>query len=473
MITRIDFTPPARNTLTHIDHRAHHTLGLTLAARLGALCLALVALSTPARAAPEIQHWTAPTGARVHFVESRALPLVDIQVDFAAGTALDPAAKAGLASLTQALLDAGAGALDEQTIADRKADLGIEVQGGTDNDRASLSLRSLSSSAELDAAVELLATLLARPSFPEAILMRERSRAIAGLREALTKPATLAARQLDAALYAGHPYGNTTTPESLATISREDVVRFHRRHYGANRASLAIVGDLDRAAAERIALRLTEALPATAAAVPPPAPTASAAQTLRIAHPSAQAHILVGQLGMAREDPDYFPLLVGNHVLGGGGFVSRLTREVREKRGFAYSVYSFLAPQQVAGPFQIGLQTRGGQTEQALAVVRDTLAGFLAEGPSAEELQAARDNIVNGFGLRLDSNAKLLEHVAMIGFYRLPLDWLDTYPRQVEAVTVDAVRDAWQRRIRPEQLVTVIAGGDGDRSEAAPGNAAQ
>ena len=135
----------------------------------------------------------------------------------------------------------------------------------------------------------------------------------------------------------------------------------------------------------------------------------------------------------------------------------------------------------MTGPFQIGLQTRGGQAEEALGVVRATLATFLAEGPSAQELQAARDNIINGFGLRLDANAKLLDHVAMIGFYRLPLDWLDSYPRQVEAVTVEAVRDAWQRRIRPEQLVTVIAGGDGDRSAApaadatsAPaGNAAQ
>ncbi|MHB1375107.1 MAG: M16 family metallopeptidase [Thauera sp.] len=437
-------------------------------AGLAALCTGLAAFVSPALAAPEIQQWTAPTGARVHFVESRALPLVDIQVDFAAGTALDPAGKAGLASMTQALLDAGAGGLDEQTIADRKADLGIEVRGGADNDRASLSLRSLSSAAELDAAVELVATLLARPNFPAEILERERSRAIAGLREALTKPATLAARQFNAVLYANHPYGNDTTPESLAALGRDDLVDFHRRHYGAARAAVAIVGDVDRATAERIAVRLTEALPATEAALAPPPPAATRAQVIRIPHPSAQAHILVGQPGMAREDPDYFPLLVGNYVLGGGGFVSRLTREVREKRGFAYSVYSFLSPQQVAGPFQIGLQTRGGQAGEALGVVRETLASFLADGPSADELQAARDNIVNGFGLRLDSNAKLLDHVAMIGFYRLPLDWLDSYPRQVEAVTAEAVRDAWQRRIRPEQLVTVIAGGDGDPAAAAP-----
>ncbi|MDI3513891.1 MAG: zinc protease [Rhodocyclaceae bacterium] len=452
--------------------RIGRTRAIAALARSAALCLGLAALATPVRAAPEIQHWTAPTGARVHFVESRALPLVDIQIDFAAGSALDPADKAGLAGMTQALLDAGAGGLDEQTIAERKADLGIEVRGGADDDRASLSLRSLSSSAELDAAVELVATLLAHPVFPAEVLERERSRAIAGLREALTKPATLAARQFKAALYPAHPYGHDSTPESLAAIQREDLADFHRRHYGANRASVAIVGDLDRATAERIAIRLTEALPATEPAVAPPVPATTAEQVFRIPHPSAQAHILVGQPGMARQDPDYFPLLVGNHVLGGGGFVSRLTREVREKRGFAYSVYSFLSPQQVAGPFQIGLQTRGGQAEEALAVVRATLAAFLAEGPGAEELQAAKDNIVNGFGLRLDSNAKLLDYVAMIGFYRLPLDWLETYPRQVEAVTVEAVRDAWQRRIRPERLVTVIAGGDGDRGEPAPANGA-
>ncbi|MER2555220.1 MAG: pitrilysin family protein [Thauera sp.] len=447
-----------RNTLFTPGIARH----LTRLARATFLGVGLAA--TSAHAGPEIQHWTAPTGARVHFVESRALPLVDIQISFAAGSALEPADKAGLASMTQALLDAGAGGLDEQTIADRKADLGIELSGGTDNDRASMALRSLSSATELDAAIELAATLLARPSFPAEVLERERSRAIAGLREALTKPATLAARQFNAALYAGHPYGHDGTPESLAAIGRDDLVDFHRSHYGANRAVVAIVGDLDRAAAERIALRLTEHLPATTPATPLPAPAATNAQTFRIPHPSAQAHILVGQPGMAREDADYFALLVGNYVLGGGGFVSRLTAEVREKRGFAYSVYSAFLPQQVAGPFQIGLQTRGGQTEEALAVVRATLAAFLAEGPSAAELQAAKDNLVNGFGLRLDSNAKLLDYVSMIGFYALPLDWLDRYPRAVEAISVEAVRDAWQRRIRPGQLVTVIAGGDGDRA---------
>ncbi|MBN8442236.1 MAG: insulinase family protein [Thauera sp.] len=437
-------------------------------ARAIALLAGLMLLPTLVQAAPRIEQWTAASGAHVQFVESRALPMVDIQIDFPAGSAAEPADKAGLASLTRSLLDAGAGELDEQAIADRAADIGAQIGGGTDDDRSNLSIRSLSSVAERDAAIELAATLLTRPTFPADILERERARAIAGLKEALTKPATLAERRFTALVFAGHPYGNLTTPETLSAISRDDIIAFHRSRYAANRASITIVGDVDRAAAEQIAVRLTAALPQAAAAPPLPAPELPAAERVHLPHPSAQAHVLVGQPGMAREDADYFPLLVGNYVLGGGGFVSRLTREVREKRGYAYSVHSYFMPQQVAGPFQIGLQTKGSQADDALRVVNATLGDFIAKGPTAAELQAAKDNLINGFGLRLDSNRKVLDYVAMIGFYRLPADWLDAYPRKVAAVTAAQVQDAFARRVRPEHLVTVIAGGDGDRAEAAP-----
>lgn len=428
---------------------------------------------TPAQAGPEIQHWVADTGARVYFVESRALPMVDIQVSFAAGSAYDPADKAGLAALTRGLLDAGTASLDEQAIANRSADIGAQIGGGTDDDRASLSVRTLSSAAERDAAVALAAELLAHPVFPEKVLERERARSIAALREALTQPASLAARSFAPAVFGDHPYGRISTEASLGAITRDDLLRFHRQHYVAQRATVAIVGDVSRAEAAAIAQRLTVDLPAGEPAPPLPAPTLPERRSIRVHHPSAQAHLLIGQPGMSRDDPDYYPLLVGNYVLGGGGFVSRLTREVREKRGYAYSVYSYFAPQRVAGPFQIGLQTRGAQVADALAVVEQTLAAFIAEGPTKEELQAARDNIINGFGLRLDSNRKILDHVAMIGFYGLPLDWLDAYPERVAAVTAEAVRDAFARRVRPEHLVTVIAGGNGDQDGAPASGAAE
>lgn len=440
-----------------------------LSGLISALC-ALVALlwADAAIAGPNIQHWTASTGARVYLVEVHALPIIDVEVDFAAGSAYEPPAKAGLAGFTRGLLDAGAGDLDEQAISDRSADLGADIGGGTGLDRASLSLRTLSSETERDGTIDLAAKLLAHPTFPQAVLDREKVRAVAALREALTQPGTIAERRFTEAVYGNHPYGHPPTVESLQQITRDDLVAFHRDHYNAASASVAIVGDVTRAQAERIATRLTADLPRGAAPAALARPAPPAARTVRVDNPSAQAHILIGQPGIKRDDPDYYPLLVGNYTLGGGGFVSRLTKEVREKRGLAYSVYSYFDPQEQLGPFEIGLQTRGGEVKEALKVVDSTVADFIAHGPTAEELQAAKDNIINGFGLRLDSNRKILGYVAMIGFHQLPLDWLDQYPEKVAKVTAEEVRDAFARRIQPEHMVTVVVGGNGAGAPAAP-----
>lgn len=441
---------------------------LTRSALVAGLIAPLATTAPLALAGPAIQHWVLESGTHVYYVESRALPLIDIQVDFAVGNAHDPDGKEGLASLTRGLLDVGTEGMDEQEIAERIADTGAQFGGGADDDRSSFSIRSLSSPDEREAAIALATRLLAKPTFPQAAVERERDRSIAGLRETLTRPATLASRAFSQAIYGAHPYGKTTTPESLARITRDDLEAFHRAHFTAGVATVTVVGDASREEADAIARSLTRDLPQGTPPQPLPQPEAPLRKVERIPNPSAQAHVLAGMPVLSREDPDYYTLLVGNYVLGGGGFVSRLTSEVREKRGFAYSVYSAFVPRGVAGPFQIGLQTRGSQADDALAVVEEVLGNFIAEGPSAEELQAAKDNIINGFGLRLDSNRKILDHVAMIGFYRLPLDWLDAYPRHVAEVTAEQVRDAFARRVRPDNLVVVVAGGDGDTNGAAP-----
>jgi zinc protease len=179
----------------------------------------------------------------------------------------------------------------------------------------------------------------------------------------------------------------------------------------------------------------------------------------RIAFDSAQAHVLVGQPGFKRDDPDYFALTVGNYILGGGGFASRLTNEVREKRGLSYSVYSYFSPSLHAGAFTLGLQTRPDQADQALQVSRDVLARFVAEGPSEAELQAAKSNLIGGFALRIDSNRKLLDNVANIAWNNLALDYLDTWTEQVDRVTVADIRAAFQRKLQPQIMATVILGG--------------
>jgi len=426
-----------------------------------ALVLTLATLS--AQAGLTIQSWTTANGTRVYFVESRALPIVDVQVDFRAGGTEVAPGKAGLAGLTRGLLDAGAGELDEDAIANRVADLGAQIGGGADMDRASVSLRTLSSPAEREGAVALLATLIQRPTFPAAAVEREKSRSIAGLKESDTQPDAILSRRFAAAVFPDHPYGRLPSAESMASLNREDLVDFHRRHYTAAGAVVSVVGDVSRSEAEAIATRLTGALPVGEAPVQPTDATLAVGQTIRVPHPSAQAHIAVGQPGIRRGDPDFFPLVVGNYILGGGGFVSRLTREVREKRGYAYSVYSYFSPQRSAGPFQIGLQTKGSQADDALKVVSETLGTFLKDGPTEGELKAAKENLVNGFALRLDSNRKMLEQVAVIGSYGLPLDYLDTYRAKVSAVTAEQIRDAFRRHVSPERLVTVVVGGDGDK----------
>ena len=425
------------------------------------LTAAFALLIAPAvLAGVRIEHWQTRSGARVQFVESRVLPMLDVQVDFAAGSMFDPAGKSGLAALTRATLDLGAGDRDETAIAEQLADLGASLGGSADTDRASVSLRTLSAPDQRVPALAVLRDVLQRPRFDPAVFAREQARTVAGLKEAMTRPDSIAGKAFWAALYPDHPYGRQATPESVAALSRDDVAAFHARHYSAANASITLVGDLSRAEAEAIAETLAGGLPAAPAVAMPAAPGQPKGGAVRIAHPASQAHIYLGLPAIERGHPDFFPLLVGNYTLGGGGFVSRLMKEVRDKRGYAYSVYSYFAPLKQRGPFQIGLQTRRAQAAEATALARRILEDFVRDGPSADELAAAQANLTGSFPLRLDSNRKLLDNVAVIGFYGLPLDYLDQYQERIRAVTVDDVKRAFSRHVRPEHLVTVTVAGE-------------
>lgn len=423
----------------------------------------LLGLPLSAQAALAIQHWQTPQGARVYFVESHELPMLDIAVDFAAGSARDPVGKSGLARLTHGLLDQGAGGLSETDIAHRLADVGAVLSGRLDRDRAGVTLRTLSSAAEKDKALIIFARVLQQPDFPQAVLKREKRRLIASIREDEADPGNVAGKAFYRALYGTHPYANDESgdPDAIARLARSDLQAFYRTHYSAPNAVISLMGDITRAEAEAIAERLAAGLPRAAPVPALPKPAPAAASATRIAHPSTQSHVLVGVVGMARNDPDFFPLFVGNYVLGGGGFDSQLMREVRDKRGYAYSAYSYFLPMREAGPFQLGLQTKLEQTDDALKVAQATLRQFIANGPSEAELVQAKSNLTGGFPLRIDSNRKILDYLAVIGFYELPLDYLDTWVDRVNAVDVAAVKQAFARRIDPDRLVTVVVGGAG------------
>lgn len=422
--------------------------------------LLIIFLSPCALASLSIQYWETSSGARVYFVENRDLPILDVSVEFAAGSSMDTPGKSGRANLVQHLLSLGAGGLSEDQIATTLADVGAQLKSQFDRDRAGVSLRVLSSIKERTQALDVFARIIQQPEFPKDIVTREKTRIIASIKESSTKPDYIGDRELMKMLYGQHPYGLNEAGEieTLSRLQREDLIAFYRSHYVAKNAIIAMIGDVTRQEAAAIAERLTEKLPAKDAettisvvAIPP-------AGVKRIPHPAAQSHIQLAYPGLRRNDPDYFPLLVGNHILGGGGFVSRLMEEVRQQRGLAYSVYSFFSPYQEQGPFLVGLQTKKEQSEDAFALVQQVLKNFVENGPTEEELVAAKQNIIGGFPLRIDSNNKILGFLSVIGFYQLPLTFLTDYLVAVEAVTIEQIRQAFQRRIQPDGMVAVIVG---------------
>ena len=442
----------------------------TLYSRLIWTCGCLIALvSVSAQAGLPIQRWTATNQAEVFLIESPALPMVDVQIDFDAGSRRDPAAQAGLASAVAAMLSKGvrtrdgAPAMDENALGEAWADLGAMLGASAGADRFSVTLRTLTVPDVLQGALKLAARQLADPAFAREVWATERARFVASLKEANTQPGTVAQRTFGRAVFGAHPYGHEPDEASLQAIDVADLRQFHERYLQACRARVSIVGALNRAQAEAVVEQLLSGLPRTGAceALPPvPEVEALAAPAQqRVPMASAQAHVLIGQPGIRRVDPAFFPITVGNYILGGGGFVSRLTEQVREKRGLSYSVYSYFAPGLHAGAFTIGLQTRPDQAAQAVEVARDVLKRFVQEGPTERELQAAKDNLIGGFALRLDSNRKLLDQLANIAWNRLPLNYLDTWTDEIRRVTVADVRSAFQRVLQPDRMATVIVGG--------------
>ncbi|MCU0735074.1 MAG: insulinase family protein [Methylotetracoccus sp.] len=438
---------------------AADTLLMGFRRALPLLVLFLLGVGT-AQAVPEIQQWTTARGTKVFFARTEGLPLVDVRVLFDAGSARD-GQQFGLATMTAALLDTGAGDWDADTIAKRLEGVGALLDTSASRDSASLSLRTLTKPELMKVALETAREILLHPRFETADFEREKKRILLSIKQREEAPDDLAGIAFFEALYRNHPYahpkeGNRDTVEKL---TRDDLARFFQTHYVAKNATVVIVGELDRAAAESMAQELAGQLPEGQALPAVPVPeTGAQAGMVRKTFPSEQTHVLAGQIGMKITDPDYFPLYVGNHILGGSGFASRVVKEVREKRGLSYSAYSYFYPFREAGPFLMGLQTRNDQAEQALGVLQQTLKDFIDKGPTEQELKAAKQNITGGFVLRLDSNKKLAEQIASIGFFGLPLDWLNTFISKVEAVTAADIHRAFRARIHPNQLQTVLVG---------------
>jgi len=439
-----------------------------------AIALTLVLATGPALAAPEIEQWTTDNGARVLFVQAPEIPMVDARVTFDAGSARDGDTP-GIARLTSNLLMSGTEERDTDEVARALEREGAEVSTGSARDMAWIKLRSLSEPERLDPVASLVGDLLARPAFPGSELDRLVEQQRTGLREQEQSPGGIADKLFREAVYGEHPYGGDPlgTRESLDAIDREAARRFHDEYYVGANASIAIVGDIDIERARTLARTLVGDLPAgDGAPALPPVPKLEEDRTIERSFPSTQAHVKIGRPGVARGYGHWPALYVANHVLGGGGFTSRLYNEVRSKRGLVYGVYSHFSPMAQTGPFQIQLQTRGDQVEEALDVVHDVFNEFHAQGPSAEEVEDSILNITGGFPLRIDSNDDITGYLAMMAFYGLPADYLESFPEEVRGVDADSAHAAFLDALGQRPRVTVIVGGDRARDSGNSGDGA-
>ena len=425
-----------------------------------------------------IKNWKTDSGSSVFFVNSQRLPMIDVMLDIDAGSRWDPAGLEGLASLVAGMLLKGhysdGKIVSEEEIGEFFVQNSVIRSVSTSRDKASISLRFLNEPEVIQKLGLFFQNVFSKPEFNESILTRQKTRSLLALRESLTRPQQIALRNLWDKMYPDHPYGRSVTEQSLGSISREELQTFFRKFWTPERMTFSVVGDIKKEELESFLGDITNFRPKNSFAkfeenlerqenfnykkILPPV-IFPVAETVVIEHPAEQSHIWIGAPMLARHQiEDIFPFFVANYILGGSGFGSRLTTEVREKRGLSYSVFSGFSLLKQKGPFFIGLQTGKQNTTLALKVVQETLTDFVSNGPDDIELEKAKTGLIGGFALKLDSNKKALMNLSQIAYYGLPLDYLDNWVDRIASVTKEDVKRVLRTYFVSENMQTVIVG---------------
>lgn len=413
----------------------------------------------PSHRTLDVQTWTTAEGAKVLFVAAPELPMFDMRLIFAAGSSQDGNTP-GLATLTNAMLNEGIAGKNVSQIAEGFEGLGADFGNGAYKDMAIASLRSLSAVDKREPALKLFAEVVGKPTFPADSLARIKNQMLAGFEYQKQNPGKVASLELMRRLYGQHPYAHSSdgNAQSIPGISVAQIKAFHEKAYTAGNVVIALVGDLSRSEAEAIAAQVSAALPKGPALAKIAQPSEPEPGTRHIDFPSKQTNLLLAQLGIDRDDPDYAALSMGNQILGGGGFGTRLMSEVREKRGLTYGVYSGFSPMQARGPFMINLQTRAEMSEGTLKLVQDVLADYLKTGPTQKELDDAKRELAGSFPLSTASNADIVGQLGAMGFYNLPLNYIEDFMKQSQDLTVDQIKAAMNKHLSADKMVIVTVG---------------
>lgn len=405
-----------------------------------------------------IQHWQTKKGARVLFVAAQQNPMVATAVIFNAGSSRD-GRLFGLANYTNHMLAEGSAGLTAQKISADFDQVGASFSVSTNRDMAILSLKTLTIAQYYRPAIDLFSKVISQPNFAVKPFKRVKNQLLVAVKHGQQRPQKVLGDQVFQAIYASQPYGHPTlgSQKTIHKIRRTDVQRFYRRYYVAKNATIIIVGDVTLKQAKQLSEKISQPLRTGKEAAPLKTAKKNKPSNHQLNFPSTQTHIAVVGLGSDYKMANRLDLMVGAHILG-GGMNSRLYRIIREENGLAYSVGSYFSPLFSRGPFIVNLQTRATQADKALKLTQQTLNHFIQEGPTAKEVADAKANIIQGFPFRLSSNQSIVHLLTIIGFYHLPMDYLDRYRDKVNAVSVASIKHAFSSMVHKDKLSTITLG---------------
>lgn len=407
-----------------------------------------------------LQKWTLENGAEVHFVEAPTLPMVDVLLAFDAGSARDKD-KHGVSALTCSLLPEGTASLNADQLAEALEAVGAQFGCDSGTEMATFRIRTLTDKTSLDTVVSTVSALLKAPSFPKQGFEREQKNMLVALKNESQNPSAIADRAFYESIYPHQPYANRILGDekSVLALTPKDIKQFFEQHYVTQNLSITIVGALTAQEADQMAITLTSGLAKGKKQDPIPEVKALS-QTFekRVDFASSQNHIVMGAPGLKFLDPDYFALVLGNHILGGNASVSRIFTVVRSEQGLAYDAHSYFIPMAQLGPFVLGCQTEKSQAPKAVALIKEVLTDFIKNGPTEKELEEAKNNILGSFALRFESNQAIAEYVKNIGFYHLPIDFYHQYRHRIQQVTKQDILNAFQTRVHPDKMAVIVVG---------------
>lgn len=427
---------------------------------LNSLILLVGFFCMSANASNKIDYWQTQNNVPVYFVAKEGIPMVDVAVVFSAGSARD-SKQWGIAALTAAMLGEGTTTKNADDIAQGFGSIGAQFSANAGRDFATVHLRTMTEKQYFEPAVSLYAEILSQTRFDSASVNRVKKQVISGIKLDAQDPANVAEKELYQSIYGDQPYAHPVsgTEATVAALTPADITRFYQQFYVNGNAKIVIVGDLAKPDAESLANKIAVSLRVGEQAMPIPVAKQVAKNANKtVVMKTSQSAVLMGELGPDYSDPTYFDLLVANSILGGPSLSSLLMKEVRDNNGYTYGVYSDFSRLVGKGLFKVDLKVRAEKAQAAKELTVEVLKKYWQQGPTQQQLDDAKAHLIGGFPIKIASNSAVLANVALIAAVGLPLDYLEKYTTQVNAVTVVSAKKAFQRAVDTSQLDTVVVG---------------